>query len=94
MNRPDRKLRVGVTLHLRQGQQSIWENGIFQNCALLVQLFNSSPLVKRAVLVNGGDAAVAHDAMMLGNTGIAVIGLAEALQSLDVVIEMSAQLSE
>jgi len=94
MARPERKLRVGVTLHLRQGQQSIWENGIFQNCAFLVQLLNRSPLVKRAVLVNGGDAPAPDDAMMLGAGGFAVVGLAEALQSLDVVIEMSAQLPE
>lgn len=92
MSKPDRKLRVGVTLHLRQGQQSIWENGIFQNCAFLVQLLNRSPLVKRAVLINGGDAPVAHDAMMLKDAGTPVLGLTEALQSLDVVIEMSAQL--
>jgi hypothetical protein len=83
-----------VTLHLRQGNQSLWENGIFQNCAMLVQLLNQSPAVKRAVLVNGGDAIVPNDQMMLGGTGIAVIGLTEAMQSLDVVIEMSAQLPE
>jgi hypothetical protein len=94
MNTPGRKLRVGVTLHLRQGEQSIWENGIFQNCAFLVQLLNRSPAVKRAVLVNGGDADVAPDAMMLNNTGLSVIGLAEAMHSLDVVIEMSALLPE
>lgn len=92
--RPDRKLRVGVTLHLRAGQQSIWENGIFQNCAFLVQLLNRSPAVKRAVLVNGGDAHAAPEAMMLQDKELAVIGLAEALQSLDVVIEMSALLPE
>jgi hypothetical protein len=92
--RPDRKLRIGVTLHLRQGQQSMWENGIFQNCVLLVQLLNRSALVKRAVLINGGDALVPADAMMLGGTGIPLMGLAEALQSLDVVIEMSAQLPD
>lgn len=91
---PDRKLRVGVTLHLREGQQSIWENGIFQNCAFLVQLLNASPAVKRAVLVNGGDAQVVPDAMMLRDKELTVIGLAEALQSLDVVIEMSALLPE
>lgn len=90
----DRKLRIGVTLHLRQGQQSIWENGIFQNCAFLVQLLERSPLVKRAVLVNGGDALVPNDAMMLQGSGLTVLGLAEALQSLDVVIEMSSQLPE
>lgn len=89
-----RKLRVGVTLHLRQGQQSIWENGIFQNCAFLVQLLNKSPAVKRAVLVNGGDAPMPADTMMLNDTGLAVIGLAEAMQSLDVIIEMSALLPD
>ena len=94
MSRPDRKLRVGVTLQLRQGQQSMWENGIFQNCAFLVQLLNRSPAVRRAVLVNGGDAGVPHDAMMLRGGELAVIGLTEAMQSLDVVIEMSAMLPD
>lgn len=89
-----RKLRVGVTLHLRDGQQSIWENGIFQNCAFLVQLLNRSPAVKRAVLVNDGGVNIVPDTMMLRDTGLAVVGLAEALQTLDVVIEMSALLPE
>jgi hypothetical protein len=84
----DRKLRVGVTLHLRENQ-SLWENGIFQNCAFLVQLLNRSPRVKRAVLVNAGTVRVPAEAMMLEGTGLSIIGLAEALQSLDVVIEMS-----
>lgn len=88
------KLRVGVSIYLRQGAQSIWENGIFQNCAFLVQLLSRSPLVKKAVLVNGGDALLASDAMMLRGSGMAVINLTEALQTLDVVIEMSALLPE
>jgi hypothetical protein len=91
---PDRKLRVGVTIHIREGQQSIWENGIFQNCAFLVQLLNQSPAVKRAVLVNGGDAAVPASGMMLQGTGMTLIGLTEAMQTLDVVIEMSSLLPE
>jgi hypothetical protein len=91
---PDHKLRVGVTLHVREGQQSIWENGIFQNCAFLVQLLNQSPLVKKAVLVNGGNGTVPHDAMMLQGTGISLMGLTEAMQSLDLIVEMSAQLPD
>jgi hypothetical protein len=94
MNRPDRKLRVGVTIHLRKGQQSIWENGIFQNCVFLVQLFNQSPAVEQAVLVNGGDSQVASDAMLLQHAGINVIDLDQAMQTLDVVIEMSALLPD
>jgi hypothetical protein len=69
MSAPSRKLRVGVTLNLRQGHQSIWENGIFQNCAFLVQLFQRSPAVGKAVLVNAGDAEAPADAMMLKDEG-------------------------
>lgn len=94
MSRPNRKLRVGVTINLRKGEQSIWENGIFQNCYFLVQLFNLSPEVDYAVLVNGGDGEVASQAMLLQSTNIRVLTLAEALQSLDVVIEMSALLPD
>ena len=91
---PQKKLRVGVTLHVRSGPQSIWENGIFQNCAFLVQLFNQSPAVERAVLVLDGDVDQVNDAMMLGDLGIDMIGLDQAMQTLDVVVEMSAQLNE
>ena len=92
--RPQRKLRVGVTLHVRQGAQSIWENGIFQNCAFLVQLFNRSPAVEYAVLVLDGAINQVHEAMMLDGLDLSMIGLEQALHTLDVVIEMSAQLDE
>jgi hypothetical protein len=94
MSAPSRKLRVGVTLNLRQGHQSIWENGIFQNCAFLVQLFQRSPAVGKAVLVNAGDAEAPADAMMLKDAGFPVISLAEAMGSLDVLFEMSALVPE
>jgi hypothetical protein len=94
MSAPRRKLRVGVTLHLRQGNQSIWENGIFQNCAFFVQLLQNSPAVERAVLVNGGDAETPADSMMLKETGLEILSLTQAMQSLDVVFEMSALLPE
>ncbi|MCZ8256258.1 MAG: DUF2827 family protein, partial [Polaromonas sp.] len=32
---PDR-LRVGVSIYVRKGEQSLWENGIYQNCLFLV----------------------------------------------------------
>ena len=43
MSKPDHKLRVGVTIAIRDGGQSVWENGIFQNCILLVQMFKQMP---------------------------------------------------
>lgn len=94
MSKPDRKLRVGVTVHLRKGQQSIWENGIFQNCVFLVQLLNKSTAVELAVLVNGGDSEVASDAMLFQHIDIKVITLDQAMETLDVMIEMSALLPD
>lgn len=91
MNTPQRKLRVGVTITIREGAQSIWENGIFQNCAFLVQLLNLSPAVQEAVLVNVGTHAP-HDALQLHHAGVRMVGLDEAAQTLDVAIEMSALL--
>ena len=28
-------LRIGVSIYVRKGAQSLWENGIFQNCLFL-----------------------------------------------------------
>ncbi|GAB6852483.1 DUF2827 domain-containing protein [Paraburkholderia kururiensis] len=87
-----RRLKVGVTLYLRRGQQSIWENGIFQNCYFLAMLLARSPLVEAAYIVNGGDGEAAQAGEFLGLAPVPVIGMEEARQTLDVVIELSAQL--
>lgn len=94
MSQPDRKLRIGVTISIRDANQSLWENGIFQNCILLVQMFKQLPEVADAVLVHGAGVKEIPAGLMLAETGTAIIGLEEALQSLDVVIEMSDQLPE
>jgi hypothetical protein len=91
---PDRKLRVGVSIHLRSGGQSMWENGIFQNCAFLVQLLKSSPVVEDAFLINGGDDTGPAEEMMLAGADVHVLSLPEALDKLDVAIEMSSLLPE
>jgi len=95
MTVPNRKLRVGVTLHVRNGFQSIWENGIFQNCAFLVQLLNNSPVVAQAVLVvNHATPVPPNDAMMLKDMGLEIMALPQAMTTLDAVIEMSEQLPQ
>ena len=40
--RAQRKLRVGVTIFIRDGEQSLWENGIFQNSHFLLMLLERS----------------------------------------------------
>jgi hypothetical protein len=86
-----KKLRVGVTIFIREGEQSLWENGIFQNCLYLVRLLQKCDIVGQACLVAVGSSDLAHSRLLV-DVPLQAIGLDEALQTLDVVIEMSAQL--
>ncbi|WP_206956035.1 DUF2827 domain-containing protein [Trinickia acidisoli] len=90
--KPER-LKVGVTLFVRAGQQSLWENGIFQNCFFLIMLLQRSPLVESAYLVNGGDGRPEDAKGFLEHAPAPVIDLPTAQEKLDVIIELSAQLN-
>ncbi|RQU26002.1 DUF2827 family protein, partial [Burkholderia cenocepacia] len=72
-------LVVGVSLFVRGAGQSLWENGIFQNCLLLILLLRQSPLVADAVMVNGGEQ-VADPQMMLGEWNVPLLSMDEALE--------------
>ncbi|TDG17258.1 DUF2827 domain-containing protein [Paraburkholderia silviterrae] len=87
-----RRLKVGVTIFVRAGQQSLWENGIFQNCFFLAMLLEQSPLVETIYLVNGGDGRVEDASAFLADAPAKVIDLQTASTQLDVIIELSAQL--
>lgn len=91
MTPPQRKLRVGVTIAIRDNPQLIWENGLFQNCVFLAQLLSRSPAVQEAVLVNTG-VSPAGDWLQPQFTGIRLVTPDEAAQSLDVMIDMGTQL--
>lgn len=89
-----RKLRVGVSIFVRKGEQSIWENGIYQNCIFLVMLLMRSPLVETTYLVaGGGDGEPADAKHFLADSPVPLIDMNEAAATLDVMIEMSAQLA-
>ncbi|QVN21294.1 DUF2827 domain-containing protein [Burkholderia pyrrocinia] len=89
----NRRLKVGITIFLRAGQQSIWENGIFQNCFFLAMLLKRSPLVEAVFLVNGGDGLPSESTHFLEHAPAPTIDLETARETLDVVIELSAQLN-
>lgn len=94
MSLPDR-LRVGVTLFLRDDAQSIWENGALQNVIFLVQLMSRSPLVARAVVVVNRERPTSLPlGLMLHEPDLDIMTLPQALESLDVVIELSALLDD
>ena len=86
------KLKVGVTLHIRNGTQSLWENGIFQNCLFLVMLLERAPHVGKVYLVHGGDGTAAQREQLLSGLPFQFLSMDEAHSALDVTIEMSAQL--
>jgi hypothetical protein len=87
-----KRLKIGVTIHLRSGAQSIWENGIFQNCFFMVMLLKRSPVVDEVFLVKGGDGRIDAANEFLALAPAPVIDMETAQQKLDVVIELSAQL--
>ncbi|MDM0113022.1 DUF2827 domain-containing protein [Variovorax sp. J22R133] len=89
-----RRLRVGVSIFIRKGEQSLWENGIFQNCLFLVQLLLRSPRVQDVVLVAGGGDGGPQDAStFLVDSPVPIIDMPTAAQTLDLMVEMSAQLA-
>jgi hypothetical protein len=88
------RLKVGVSIFIRKGEQSLWENGVYQNCLFLVMLLLRSPRVQSAVLVaGGGDGGPADATSFLADSPVPVIDMATAGQELDLMIEMSAQLA-
>jgi hypothetical protein len=88
------RAKVGVSIFVRKGGgQSMWENGIFQNCLFLVMLLLRSPRVEACCLVAGGSDGTPEDAAtFLADSPVPVIDMQAAARELDLVIEMSAQL--
>ncbi|MDP9879694.1 hypothetical protein J2W25_003664 [Variovorax boronicumulans] len=87
------RLKVGVSIFIRKGEQSLWENGVYQNCLFLVMLLLRSPCVERTVLVaGGGDGGPADATNFLADSPVPIIDMATAAHELDLMIEMSAQL--
>ncbi len=88
------RLSVGVSIFVRKGEQSLWENGIYQNCLFLVQLLMLCPQVKATYLVFGGGDGDAADAQrFMADSPVPILNMPAAMDALDVMIEMSAQLA-
>ncbi|PLZ04341.1 DUF2827 domain-containing protein [Burkholderia sp. WAC0059] len=87
-----RGLKVGVSLFVRRGGQSLWENGIFQNCLFLVMLLRCVPSVAEVYLVTGGDGEPDDARRLVEDVPAPLIDMADAASRLDLMIEMSAQL--
>ncbi len=86
------KLNVGVTLFISGGSQTIWDNGIYQNVGFLIMLLNRSKIVEKVFLVNGGPGDARDKPDIVQNAPAPIINMAEAMDELDVIIELSAQI--
>ena len=94
MNMHRHRLRIGITLFVRKGAQSIWENGIFQNCFFLANLLRCSPVVADVSLVCSGDGDAQDRERFLADSPVPWMNEQEAFQTLDVLIEMSSTLAD
>jgi len=93
-SRMPERLNIGVSIFIRKGEQSLWENGIFQNCLYLVMLLKRSPRVNSTYLVTaGGDGGPEDAKRFLVDSPAPLIDMETAMTKLDVMIEMSAQLN-
>jgi hypothetical protein len=87
---PVRRLKVGVPLFVRNGEQSPSEGGMFQNGLFLAMLLRRVPSVDEVYFVLDGGTGGAR--RFAGASPVPMIEIADAASRLDVVIEMSAQL--
>jgi hypothetical protein len=89
----DGKLRIGVSIYVRKGEQSMWENGIYHNCLFLVMFVAHLPWTGQTFLAAGGGDGGPDDAkQFLIDFPVPVVDVSTAMSELDVMIEMSAQL--
>jgi hypothetical protein len=91
-----RRLRIGITVGLREQGESMWINGIKQNALYLARLFQNSPRGHDVVLVNttavtleAGAQAVPWD-----TARFPVHPFAAVADTLDVLIELGGQISQ
>lgn len=84
------RLRVGVTVFLRDEHQRIRESGIDQNCFFLLQTLKASPVVEWSCIVAGGPGHRAGGRWFIDAFKSEVIDTTAAMEALDVVIELGA----
>lgn len=86
------RLRVGFTVRpeTARGSGHVWANGMAQNVIYLAMLLMRLPMVEPFAVVAG---APAPGAALSGLAGIPVLGEAEAVSGLDLLIEIDIRLS-
>ena len=84
-------MNVGISILPTEGVQ-LWGNGMNQNLAFLVMLLRRCPWVDQVYLLNGGNSNVLPAGMDVALPDTPLVWPKDVTHSLDVVIEMGAQL--
>ncbi|MCA8169867.1 DUF2827 domain-containing protein [Burkholderia gladioli] len=84
-------LRIGITIGLREPNESLWINGIKQNALYLAKLLMKSSRGYRVTLVNTTDV-VLSDALPWDRRIFETRSFTEMKDSLDVLIELGGQI--
>jgi hypothetical protein len=85
-------LRIGITIGLREPNESMWINGIKQNALFLAKLLMRSGRRYQVTLVNTTDVPLT-DALPWDRRVFATESFALAKDSVDVLIELGGQIS-
>ncbi|AOK32113.1 hypothetical protein WS67_21750 [Burkholderia singularis] len=84
-------LRIGITIGLREPNESLWINGIKQNALFLAKLLMKSSRGYRVTLVNTTDVPLT-DALPWDRRIFGTRSFSEMKDSLDVLIELGGQI--
>lgn len=81
---------IGLSIFLR-GQESVWSNGACMNVVFLSRCLRAGGY--QVVLLNGGDGEKPDAGLMLDGLDLDIRPIADAIDSIDLLIEGSAQVS-
>lgn len=84
-------MNIGISV-LTTSNAHVWSSGLNQNLAFLVMLLRHSPLVENIYLLNGGDSDDLPAGMNAAIAGAHLVQPQDVTRTVDVVIEMGAQL--
>ncbi len=84
-------MNVGISV-LANRDAHVWSSGLNQNLAFLVMLLRASPMIDHIYLLNGGDGEALPTGMDIAVAGVPLVRPQEVTNTIDVVIEMGAQM--
>ena len=84
------KLKIGITIGLKDNKESIWTNGIKQNILMLARLLNNSKNKYNVTLLNTVEVDWTERPSYLN--GMDIRTFKDAFMEMDMIIVMGAQI--